>query len=145
MDFVNTLYLFVTILFAWAVINIVLWWKMFRTSKDLKKRYIAQMSAMWNVVNAGIALSAFWVLSRNSQLIATDSGLASGQMSIVAWNIYADLAYIIIGYFGFYLWRKSKDSRRKWYSVAVVGQGLFLLVLDAVFLASLNLAYFDQY
>ena len=132
MDSKLQFYAFLIVLAVWAIGNITLWVQ-FRNKEKGVRKYALDMSALWNVVNLGIAVAGVvFLLSKEytAQLVDT-------QRSIIAWNIFADVVYVVLGTA---LLTKKPSVKRKGYGYGVIIQGLYLLAFDAIFLAYLTLS-----
>lgn len=121
------------ILLTWSVSNISYWIKN-RTQSKHVSRYVVEMSGLWNIINAAIAVFALYTL-KNQTLTTV---FIDKQQSIIAWNVFADIMYVLFGYI---LTLKKPSNRRKGYGIGLIVQGGFLLVFDAVFLSALVIKY----
>lgn len=127
------------ILGLWAITNIILGVKKQQTSTSSTK-YFWQMNALWNIVNAIIALGAIIFVIANYDSFSTNTSLQSRQIKIVAVNILFDIAYVATG-----LWieargKKQQQPRLIGYGSSIQLQGAFLFFFDSMLSLALIIA-----
>jgi hypothetical protein len=123
------------ILMSWSVLNILLGIELFKNKKDAKY-YFIQLCVGWNIVNLAIALIGLYALNP-----VFENANEAFQSILNTHYIFLGNAGLDIGYmvFGLYLIEKSKNYteevkrlRIKSFGKAMILQGLFLFLLDAV-------------
>lgn len=98
-----------------------------------KNRYFHQMNAIWNVVNAGIAVSALSGMgsdSLQSLPMAYKEGLTMEKVLLA--NAGLDVAYIATGGYMMERGMRKDQVRFRGYGQSLLIQGGFLLALDTV-------------
>lgn len=120
------------VLLAWALLNIAsgitLWIRRTGASK-----YFHQMNAIWNFVNASIAVWALMNIGSGTPdgiLEAYRSGLSMEKILLM--NGALDLAYIALGAFLLERGRRKGSELMRGYGPSIILQGAFLCILDAV-------------
>lgn len=98
-----------------------------------KNRYFHQMNAIWNVVNAGIAVSALSGMGADSLAslpMAYKEGLTMEKVLLA--NAGLDVAYIATGGYMMERGMRKDQVRFRGYGQSLLIQGGFLLALDTV-------------
>jgi hypothetical protein len=98
-----------------------------------KNRYFHQMNAIWNVVNAGIAVSALAGMGSDSLTslpMAYKEGLTMEKVLLA--NAGLDVAYIAAGGYMMERGMRKDQVRFRGYGQSLLIQGGFLLALDTV-------------
>lgn len=98
-----------------------------------KNQYFHQMNAIWNVVNAGIAVSALTGMgddSLSSLPIAYKSGLTMEKVLLA--NAGLDVAYMAAGGYMIERGLRKEQPRFRGYGQSLLVQGGFLLTFDTI-------------
>lgn len=107
-----------------------------RHRRDSKswKWYFYRMNMYWALINLAIVIVAF--LSLNMQLAQIKNlenlhGLVAGLRQTLLFNVWLDCGYVIVGAIVLMLRDPKHAKRFKGYGLAIILQGLFLLLLDS--------------
>ena len=130
------------VLGIWAILNIVVGsFKLTKTSRS--RRFFHQMNIYWNIINlclAGVALYFLMAEDVAGRVLAESVRMHAWYKKILYLNIGLDVAYILLGA---YLKESSRNSpkieQRLGWGNSIVMQGVFLLLLDLVLTALLEL------
>ena len=128
------------VLSGWALTNIAVGGYGNFTANG-RTKYFHQMNAAWNLVNLGIGTFAYLqALQTDPSSFSLAQSLQESQSfeKILLLNIGLDVGYMATGA---YLWERGirKDSNRLLgYGPALILQGGFLLVFDAILFAAHN-------
>lgn len=135
---------------AWGVGNIGvgtgLW---LTTPADRSDRYFHQMNALWNTVNVTLGVIG-WVNASREQHVSTPIAKSIQKsktaQTVFAVNLALDFGYITAGALSWDIGLMRDSPRAVGYGQAVVLQGCFLLVFDALMLGlhHRHLARFEQ-
>lgn len=123
----------------WAIANIILGVKKQQSSTGTLK-YFWQMNALWNIVNAIIALGAIIFVIANYDSFSTNTSIQSRQIKIVAVNILFDIAYVAAGLWLEVRGKKQHKPRLIGYGSAIQLQGAFLFFFDSMLALALIIA-----
>lgn len=120
------------VLLVWAGINLLSGsFGYFRSSG--KAKYFHQMNAIWNLVNAALAIWALMTMGSSSLQSLQEAYRSGMQMEqILLTNAGLDLAYIAGGAFLLERGRRKASDRMSGYGPSIILQGGFLLLLDLV-------------
>lgn len=123
------------ILLGWGLSNVgqAFRVKAFRGTQASVRGYFWQMSGLWGIINAVIAISA---LIGMAKIITADAAYQQKQIEVLGLNIFLDVAYAIIGLI--IIISAHKSYRRLGYGRAIIAQGTFLLGLDVVLYLTLK-------
>lgn len=137
-----------TVLFVWAVLNIVVGLAAyFKFAHQKKLRYFFQMNMFWNIINLILAAGTLYYLSRivSSELdLQTIIYNAFTFEKLLLLNIGLDIAYFAIGSYLIEHGKRLKKVRLEGYGQSLWLQGGFLFLFDLV-LYLLNSVYTQKY
>lgn len=119
-----------TLLIAWGVACIAYGYKSKQQGPSVKK-YCREMTLYWGVINALIGVFAGITVLRAFGMYNVDAAAQQELRRLFGLNVGLDLAYILAGLITAYAGRYVSVKRRG-YGLAVVVQGIFLFILDAI-------------
>ena len=120
------------VLLGWSVLNMAGGSLGYYTTSGTN-RYFHQMNALWNVVNAGIAVSALATMdsdTANTLPEAYQQGLSMEKVLLA--NAGLDVAYMAAGGYLIERGMRKAQTRLRGWGRSLILQGGFLLAFDAV-------------
>ena len=119
-----------TLLIVWGIACIAHGYKHKQQAPSVK-RYCREMTLYWGVINTLLGIFAGITVLRAFDLYNMDAAAQQELRRLFGLNVGLDFAYILAGLVTAYVGHHV-SAKRRGFGLAIVVQGIFLLVLDGI-------------